>query len=347
MSKAGRAARLGFWYTPFVGPLLRRMDRVLPAPAGFRGAYQPDYWTEDIVQEEGSLRDEARDIGLDYSIVRPAQPDAPMPIVIYSIPMVWGARHRSPPINYISRYLAAAGYCVIRVSHTDSDRHVFPIDVDDAEDRYGYVSENIRDTEKSHHRFLDTPFLIDSLESWSAGTGPLAGLLDLSRIGMSGHSFGGWTVYFAMGKKIGREGTSYADARLKAGIVYSPSPSIDPYTPVEHFEDVRAPMLHIAGSRDVSWSEPTLPEDRIWAFEKINAPEQYRLMLKGADHMTFPGGQDDRGTATPREKNLHTIIKTVSLVFWDAYLRDSDTAKDWLRTEFPKALGRTGKIESK
>ena len=281
---------------------------------------------------------------LSYSIVRPAESDEPMPVIVFSVPMVWGRRHVAPPANYISEYLAHAGYLVIRIVHRDSDRDIFPDDIDNVDDRYAYISINIRQPERSHARFLDIPFLLDCLEQWNVDHPALAGRIDMARIGLSGNSFGATTALAAIGEAFGN-GVDYRDSRAKAIIAYSRSPSLDPFAPEETCARITVPVMHMCGSHDISWSEPGLPEDRVLTYDHINATNQYRLVLKGADHVTFPGGRGDAGTARPREQRNHQLIKSVSLAFWDAYLRDDAAAKKWLREELPGVLGRDGKFE--
>jgi hypothetical protein len=57
--------------------------------------------------------------------------------------------------------------------------------------------------------------------------------------------------------------------------------------------------------------------------------DKYELVLANAEHSVFT----DRalpGDREPRNPNHHRAILTLSTAFWDAYLRDDASARDWL-----------------
>ena len=86
-AKIWRAMRIAYWFTPFVGRTLRQLDRLSPIRPLPRDPYPPVDPYEDIVEEEGSAHDDVRNLGLSYSLVRPATPRAPMPIIISPSPV--------------------------------------------------------------------------------------------------------------------------------------------------------------------------------------------------------------------------------------------------------------------
>lgn len=339
-SFSNRVPFLQLWdWLPFVGGA-RGIPKHVPAYHGSAGPFP-------IVHDEGVLTDQTRGIGLRYFLSRPRDMSGTLPVVIFSIPMDWGRDRPSPKVAYFSEAMAAAGYIVLRIQHTDSDPYILPCDLDDVPRPRDYISTSIRDPETPHNRFLDIPFVIDTLEAWNEGSGPLAGHIDLARIGMTGYSFGAYTTLAVMGQTIGPQRTSYKDTRIKAGISCSQAPAIDPDVADDVYAGVDRPMLYLTGSRDCSWSEPTLPEDRTWAYHKVCAEDQYLVVLRGADHTTFGGKRVAKGYASPREVFNQGLITAASLAFWDAYLKDDEAARRWFDEEFPRLLGRNGKLSRK
>ena len=73
-------------------------------------------------------------------------------------------------------------------------------------------------------RVQDVPAVLNQLEIWNADkTNPLAGRLDLKKVGMSGHSFGAVTTEAVSGESLPVGGQQFTDPRIKAAIVFSPS----------------------------------------------------------------------------------------------------------------------------
>lgn len=299
----------------------------------------------DITAESGVLFDESRGLGLTYWLHRPAHLSGPHPVVIYSKPMDWGGRHaNAPSARYIAEQMARAGYLVVNVAQMDSDRFILPLDISTVHDVRKYMYEMIRDPAKPHQRFLDFSFLIDTVVDWNAA-GSLAGHIDTGRIGMCGHSFGARTTMALIGERIGPSRRSYRDARIKAAIIYSLAPSVAPEDPADVYGDIRIPVCVMAGSRDFSWDKPAPPEDRVRPYFRMDAPAQYKVVLKGADHLTFPGGRADKGVASTRERRNHQFIRSISQAFWDAHLREDDRARGWLGDDLRSALRGNGSLE--
>lgn len=241
--------------------------------------------------------------------------------------------------------MARAGYVAINVVHTDSDRFILHRDITAVRDIRKYIHDTIRDPDTPHNRFLDIVFLIDSILGWNA-EGPLAGHIDAGRIGLCGHSFGAKTAMALIGERIGPSRRSYRDERVKAAIIYSLGPSVQPEDPSDVYQDIRIPVCFMGGSRDFSWDKPGPLEDRLRPYHWLDAPVRYKVVLKGADHLTFPGGRAEAGAATTRERRNHQFIRSVSEAFWDAHLRDDVYARQWLGEGLRRALRGNGWMEA-
>jgi predicted dienelactone hydrolase len=149
----------------------------------------------------------------------------------------------------------------------------------------------------------DVSFVIDQLLRASAdASGPLAATIDVSRVGVAGHSLGGLTTF----------GVAFndccIDARVKVAIPMSglelPFDAGSSYFP----SGDDTPVLIIHGDAD-----GTVPVAQgLHAFEQAHAPK-YLLLLHGEDHVIpFIGGR-----STP----AGSLVIDASLDFLDRYLK--------------------------
>lgn len=344
-SPVRRALTLALRYTPVLRTAAKRW-----AAHRARRCREPDpldpyrsaWGCRDIVREEIELFDAARNSRLPCLVTRPAALTEPAPVILYSVPMDWDVRQPTAWGHMLADTAAAAGYFVVNIRHPDSDRLIVPRMIAEVEDRNTYIYERFRSFEDHHQRYGDPSFVIDSLEQWNRA-GPWAGLLDPSRIGMSGHSFGGVTALMLAGQRWPPDYRSYKDDRIKAVVAYS-GIWIESGIATDAFSRLDIPALIVTGSEDFAQDHPRLPEDKLWPFLKATAAEQYALLLEGADHHTYTGVRAERGHATPRERVCHQWIRSIGVAFWDAYLRDDASARDWLRREVPGALGGDGAL---
>ncbi len=288
------------------------------------------YWRNKVSPENepfqvridyGAITDEARaGREIPYKSYLP-KTDQKLPIVIWSHGL-GGSRDGAA---FLARFIAAQGFAVFNLTHKGTDASLW-------EGKEGHPWDNIRAAKISRKttldRFRDAPAFIDSLETLEQ----YKDKIDMSRIGMSGHSFGASTTQVMAGQTLGKGRRMYSlkDERIKAGIAYSMTPTYNAgEDPEKLYGPINIPMLYMTGTEDVSPTSGKGYEYRLPIFENAGGPQQHLLVLDGADHMVFAGS---RGKLGAYEKiNLHRdIIKIVSLAFWEAYLKDSEKAHDWL-----------------
>jgi len=188
-------------------------------------------------------------------------------------------------------------------------------------------------------RVGDVTAVLDQLEQWNILTGhPLAGRLDLKRIGMSGHSYGAITTQAVSGQAFPEVGQEYTDKRIKAAIMFSPSSPHRGGDPYQQFKNVKIPWLLVTGTRD--FSPFTLKQDtaiRLAVYPALPPWGKYELVLFNAEHSAFT----DRalpGDREPRNPNHHRAILAVSTAFWDAWLRGDPRARTWLDGSGPSTV---------
>ncbi|MCA9053793.1 MAG: dienelactone hydrolase [Planctomycetaceae bacterium] len=278
-----------------------------------------------------SVFDAARDRKIPLLVYLPAQ-RTPAPVVLFSHGL-GGSREMS---SYLGKHWSARGYTAVFVQHPGSDDSVWrdkPLLERMAEMRKAANLQN------SLLRFKDIPAVLDQLEVWNREQKhPLSGRLDLSRIGMSGHSFGAVTTQAVSGQSLGRGRTPFADPRIKAAIPMSPSgPRGAAITPEDSFGDVKIPWLLMTGTKDTAPIGGQTVESRLSVFPALPPGHKYELVLHNAVHSAFteralPGDRE------PRNPNHHRAILALSTAFWDAYLKGDETARAWLDGSGPKSV---------
>jgi predicted dienelactone hydrolase len=165
--------------------------------------------------------------------------------------------------------------------------------------------------------------------------------MDLSRVGMSGHSFGAVTTQAVSGQNYPIVRTSYTDPRIKAAIAFSPNSPKQGITAEEAFAKVAIPWMLMTGTKDTALIGNQDVESRLAVFPALPPGGKYELVLENAEHSAFT----DRPLPGDREKrnpNHHPVILALSTAFWDAYLRDDAAAKSWLDGDGPRTLLEKG-----
>lgn len=275
--------------------------------------------------ERGEWQDAARLRSVPYKIYRPEHMnEGAHPVVMWS----HGLGGTRDGAGFLGRYMASHGYIHVHIQHDGTDDSLW-------RGMDGHPWDNIRKAhipwETVRNRYLDAVFAADQLEAMNAGDALLAGKLDLSRLGMSGHSFGALTTQVMCGQLAGRETPeNLADARFRAGVLYSPVPAFrhqlggkDVYATIDR------PMLHMTGSADTSPVEGFGPDRRLEVFEHAGNPEQTLFFLNGADHMVYNGsrGQLEAYDGIARHQDMINIL---SLAWWQWHLNGDSDARAWV-----------------
>ena len=248
--------------------------------------------------------------------------DKPVPVVLFSHGL-GGSRNNNV---YLGRHWAEAGFVAVFLQHIGSDESVWK----DRAPRERLAAMQAAASAKSTlDRYADVPFVIDQLEKWNAEEGnPLHGKMDLSKIGMSGHSFGAVTTQGMMGQRFPGNRT-VADSRLKAFVLFSPS-SHRTASPEVAFGQVAMPVLCMTGTKDVSGIEKGLdPLSRQLVYKALPAGNKFQLVFEGGEHHAF--GDSDRPGMEEQARH-HPAIQKISTSFWNAYLKDDEKAKAWLES---------------
>lgn len=196
----------------------------------------------------------------------PVAPGGPFPLVVYS--------HGSGGLRYVSTFftevLASHGFVVIAPDHTGNT-----------------AVDQIAGTEVSRdqnaiNRVADVDFVIGAMLARSAAAGdPFAGSVDPDRVGITGHSFGGFTALAAPVGYTNALGSVPPDPRIKAVVAMAPySEIIDD----KGLSALDVPTMLITGTKDTT--TPIKPMTvRPW--EMVKGRPLIRVDVVGAGHQSF------------------------------------------------------------
>ena len=205
------------------------------------------------------------------------------------------------------------------------------------------------------HRPADVRFTLDRL----LGDEPLGEAIDPERIGMTGHSFGGWTTLAVTAR----------DPRIRAALPLAPAGGrlpipVNPLAKALDFDWGReVPTLYLVADRDT-----LLPLDGMHElFEKTHGPKRM-VVLKDADHMHFcdrveqthemfraivsaasgdvrflTGGRpiDPISAYCPGE-HAYQLLRGLGLAHMDAHLKRAPAARELLDSDLAALLAARG-----
>jgi dienelactone hydrolase len=252
------------------------------------------------------------------------------PLILFSHGL-GGSREGS---GYLGKHWAARGYVTVFLQHIGSDTSVWK---DAAKKHRMQALRKAANAQNFLLRVKDVPTVLDQLDQWNKTDGHvLEGRLNLQKVGMSGHSFGAVTTQAVSGQNIGHGKTWYTDARITAAVIMSPSiPKRG--TPQAAFGNVSLPWMLMTGTKDTSLIGNASVESRLSVFPALPPGEKYELVLFEGEHSAFTE-RALPGDTEPRNPNHHRAILALSTAFWDAFLLDNPSARQWLDSDKPKSM---------
>ncbi|MGG5784793.1 alpha/beta hydrolase family protein [Bacillus albus] len=213
--------------------------------------------------------------------------------------------------------LASQGYIVLSIDHTfDTAATVFP------DGRVAYVQPfNLTDDAGDSHIKLweeDVTFVLNQIEKLNQNdeTGFFTGRLDISRIGMFGHSYGGATAAQILAK----------DSRVKAAINMDGAL----YGEILPESGIGKPFL-LMSAVEPDEADPHKVTER---YERGLAGGGMSMVIPHTDHTSFT----DLHLFSPllqspdeNPKEVHRIINEFSLAFFDQYVKQKDDGSNLKR----------------
>lgn len=293
-----------------------------------------------VAEWTGEWKDTARDRVIPVRIYYPRDGAGPFPVIVFS----HGLGGSRDGYRYLGERWASRGYVSVHPQHPGSDASLL-----DKPHPLLAFWESAADLENAKNRPLDITFVLDTLTRLNGQAGfPLAGKLDMSRVGVGGHSFGAYTALAVAGRVFtGRDGTVWdpRDPRIKACVALS-APAKSRARDCPTYRYFAVPCLHMTGTKDESPIGGTSPTMRRIPFDCIHGPDQYLVTFAGGDHMVFSGRLVER--PRPTDPRFQQLVCMATTAFWDAYLRGDRQARAWLADGgFEQAMGSSGTLEEK
>ncbi len=236
--------------------------------------------------------------------------------------------------GYICEHLASQGFVVVSPTHEGSDTEGVRKEMGDrlkkrlsgeGKPSEGLIEENTGNPENLRSRPKDISFVIDHV----AADPELSKVVDLERIGVAGHSFGAYTAMVEGGMTIdlpeGKD-QSLRDPRVKAVLPMSPEGHGVMGIHARAWDHFAVPVLFLTGTKDYGQGQRSAAWRRE-AFEGIKSVDEYLVVLEGAGHMTFGGGDK----LNPQHAHHEELIKAVATAWFDAQLKGDEKAAAWLK----------------
>ena len=246
-----------------------------------------------------------------------AEPEAaPLPIIIISHGIT-GMRHIH---TSLAEKLSNNGYLVIALDHSyDANLTIFPDGsvADYRSDITGFPDSVSIRKKQLQTRAADVQFVINQLIKIQSGKikHQLNGYLDLNRIGVAGHSYGGGTSIMV----------SYLDPRVKATLVLDSWMSPLPQKIIEN--GIQQPLIYIGRPK---WTDSDYPTntDLVAKIMDNTKGANYYLTIKETLHLNYC----DAPLFSPLAKYFLDIgeingiksvnlINNISLQFFDQHLK--------------------------
>jgi predicted dienelactone hydrolase len=198
---------------------------------------------------------------------------------------------------FLMEALAQAGYLVLAPNHQDArcgggGRTWHP------QERFGLAQEWSDATYKD--RATDIKMVLGAVLQGKAFQGVT---IDHKRVGIAGHSLGGYTALGVAGAW-----PSWKDNRIKA--VLALSPFCSPFVSQGDLPHLNVPVMYQGGTRDLGIT-PTVSKEN-GAYDRSSPPKLY-VEFDGAGHLAWTN-------LNPRYQSL---INSYSVAFFDHYLKRS------------------------
>lgn len=207
----------------------------------------------------------------------------------------------------------AVGFITVNIQHHGSDDAIWRGTARPMQGLRGAMN-----AEQLKARADDVHFVLDRIARGGRAGSCNLGRADMTRVGMSGHSFGAQTTLAISGARYGGQAVM-ADPRIKASIAFSPQPAKGQSDQVA-FGAIRIPFFTVTGTKDsmVLLSGVTAA-DRLRPYDAMPPGAKYLLVIDGANHMML-GGQQMRMRNNSSPAGMERTVTDATTLFWRATL---------------------------
>jgi predicted dienelactone hydrolase len=290
-------------------PRLRGRERPLSYDPFSWGCFGVETYTLEAV-------DARRDRRFACEIWQPSS-DGRFPLIAFSHASGGDRRRQS---TFLCTHLASHGYVVAALDHSETFvPELARSEGETAAERAARIDRWIA------NRVPDVRLLLDYLLV------ELAGAIDAARVGLVGHSFGGWTVL----------ATPESDARVRSIVALAPGGSSHPPPNIIPAKLAFAWSREIATLLLVAEDDTALPLEGMHdIFERAPSPKRMAI-LRHADHAHFMDRFDAQPGQCSRE-HAHLFTRSLTLAHFDATLKEDALARGFFDADIERALAARG-----
>lgn len=310
-----------------------------------------------VKKEVWQLKDKSRNRNFYVDVYVPQNVTGNIPVVVFSHGLSSRPEDYSKGLNHLASY----GYLVAAPQHIGSDLI--------------YLKEMFEGYHKNifaENEFIDRPkdisFVIDELERRNKSE--FQGKLNLKNVGITGHSFGGYTALAIAGATIDfdylqkacetpyaglnlslllecralelpRENYQFRDPRVTAVLAGNP---VNRFIFGEKgISKISIPVLMASGSND-----PAAPPvfEQALPFTWLNTPNKYLALIEGQAHVNF--NEIDGGIKTalnsavslslPSQDLIQAYIDSISVAFFEVHLNNNKDYRPYLQSSYAEYL---------
>lgn len=314
-----------------------------------------------VTQDVWTLKDAQRNRSFTVYVYTPkTSASAPLPVIVFSHGLA------SSPGDYAEALekIASHGFLVAAPQHPGSDAIWL-------KEMLKGLHKDIFDVNEFSNRPKDISFVIDELDRRNATQ--FKGTLDLKRVGIAGHSFGGYTALAVGGATVdlsflkeecvrpygalnlslllqcqairlpAEQLTQLQDPRAAA--VFAANPVNRSIFGPTGLRAIRVPVVMASGSYDPA-TPPAL--EQAASFTWLTTPDKYWLIVQGQAHVNFtkidPGINDAIKSMTdltlPSQGLIGGYIQSVAFPFFEVHLRGNKDYKPYLRSAYADYLSK-------
>ena len=324
------------------------------------------------LRQPGSLRwqaetlrlyDTSRDRRFEADLYSPqGQIDAPVPVVVIS----HGLGSDRVSFSDLAKHLASHGFAVAVLEHPGSD-------IDQMQSLIKGMADEVVEPREFIDRPQDVSFLLDELHHRNTNT---AGqdLFDLQRVGVVGHSLGGYAALALVGAEFDFERLEYActfegglnlvnfslpmqcmaleeeraayaylrDDRVKA--IFTMNPTISGMFGPNALAPIQVPIMMVAGSHD-----PVAPAllEQIRPFTWLQGIDKYLILIHGGTHIYSVAETSFEGAlslppelAGPDPALAREYLKVSSLAFMQTYVANQEEYRPFLNASYTQSISQ-------
>lgn len=266
---------------------------------------------------------------------------------------------------YLAKHLASHGYVVVLPEHSGSNGQQLA-------DLFQGKTKTVIDRTEFVDRPLDVSYLLDYLEKNSIPDPQFQGQVDLKRVGILGHSYGGYTALALAGAvpnfgqlkqacntdlnntlnlslilqcqalQSPNQTMALADERINAVIAISPIGGS--LFGKAGYENIKVPVMMVTGGADTV--APALPE-QILPFTWLTTPEKRLVLIDQGTHYstgntskTSPDVLSEFGTDGGPSALARFYTATLSTAFFGRYIRNQEQLDTFLTPSYAAKLSR-------